>query len=161
MASRLIDGVPPRYPARDELTAAEAAAKLKDSITDLLVQAELIITAREEVERRVGEEINNWARKERARLGLGKLSFPAKPPGLDENIKNRVRAEVELETGIENLDAAPRLQVRAPAGIGKTTCVIDELSRREFWRLHHVHFYVPTIELGKGGYKAGRCTWSC
>ena len=79
MASRLIDGVPPRYPARDELTAAEAAAKLKDSITDFLVQAELIISAREEVERRVGEEINNWARQERARLGLHKWTIPGKP----------------------------------------------------------------------------------
>ncbi len=68
MASRLIDGVPPRYPARDELTAEKAAANLKESITDILDQAEIIITAREEVERRVGEEINNWARKERARL---------------------------------------------------------------------------------------------
>ena len=47
MSPRLIDGVLPRYPARNELAAADAAAQLRDSIAGFLDEAQLIITARE------------------------------------------------------------------------------------------------------------------
>lgn len=48
MASRLIDGVPPRYPAREELEAKEASRRLKAVIGDIFDEAERIITARDE-----------------------------------------------------------------------------------------------------------------
>ena len=149
MSRRPIDGVPPRYPASEELDAGEASQRLRLVIRDFFDYAERIITAREEFKRRLQTELNAWADAERERLGLDGMTIPGAPPDLIPQTESRVRAEVLSEFGIMDLDGPPRLQVRAAAGLGKTTVVIKELIERQFWHSRHVHIYLPTIALAE------------
>ena len=64
-----------------------------------------------------------------------------------QEIKHRVREEVCAELDIEDLNLAPRLQIRAAAGLGKTSVVVEELSQRKIWHGRNVEIYVPTTEL--------------
>ena len=70
MASRLVDGVPPRYPAREELEAEEASRQLEAIIGEFFDEAERVISAREESER--GRAVPR--RQVRAAAGLGKTA---------------------------------------------------------------------------------------
>lgn len=149
MASRLIDGVPPRYPAREERSAEDASHELREVIVDFIDQSERIVAAREAFPLRCQTELDSWVNAERHRLGLDGMSFPPVPQNLESQIEQRVLAEVLTEFGIEDMDTPPRLQIRAAAGLGKTSAIIDELAQRDFWRERHVHMYVPTGALAE------------
>ncbi len=70
MAPRLIDGVPPRYPVREELGAEEASRRLKAVIGKFFDRAERIVIAREKFKRRrAGPRL-----QVRAAAGLGKTA---------------------------------------------------------------------------------------
>ena len=147
MAPRLIPGVPPRYPAREMLSAEEASQKLQERVSNFFDQAETMITTIEEIERRSGKELNAWANSERERLGLDGMTLPYVPPGMEEDIEGRVRAQVLIELGIDEIGPPPRLQIRAAAGVGKTAAMIEALARRVFWHERHVHIFVPNSAL--------------
>ena len=147
MAPRLIYGVTPRYAAVEELAPDAASAALVEAIGAYLDEAEHYLRAREAYRGRCSLALTKWKNKERIRLNLSTTEKPKRPPGLLASIKARCRLEIEVEYEIADLDAAPRLQIKAPAGLGKTTALIKAIASRPFWRYKHVDFYVPTIEL--------------
>jgi hypothetical protein len=56
--------------------------------------------------------------------------------------------EVCARYGIERLPKPPRLQLKASAGIGKTSKLAEELAKRpELIEEFHIHFYVPRHDL--------------
>jgi hypothetical protein len=149
MPPRLKHDVPPRYEVHKELGAEEASRQLKSEICEFLDQSERIITAREEIKSRSEIAISCWANSERKRLGLDDMTFPPEAERMSMEIEHRVREEVRAELKIEGLDSPPRLQIRAAAGLGKTSVVVEELAQRKFWHGRNVEFFVPTTKLAE------------
>jgi hypothetical protein len=149
MASRLIHDVRPRYGAHEELEAEEASRQLKSEIRKFFDRAERIIAAREEFESRCETANSIWAYAERERLGLDSMTNPPEAVRMAKEIEHCVRNDVFAEFNIEDLDSVPRLQIRAAAGLGKTSVVVEELAQREFWHGRNVEFYVPRADLAQ------------
>ena len=146
---RLFDDVPPAFPATTELDGTEAAHELRRAVSAFFDKAEKFIHAKEEVVRRRDAALNAWHHDGRSRLGLPPISTAPITPEVDQQIKQDIAAELRAELGVEVLDWAPRLQIAATAGLGKTRVVVEELTRRPFWRWRHVHIYVPTTALAE------------
>ena len=70
-----------------------------------------------------------------------------------ERVKRRVAArsarDAKRKFGVCNLNKMPRLQIKGGAGLGKSTTIIDEYSKRPgLWGLH-IWMFVPTIGLAE------------
>ena len=142
--------VPPSFPAETELSAKDASEALMASIQFFFQSASQYSTARREVSKRMEEILS----KERDKYWLDHVQ-PSDmtwwfdlPKDLEKSItakmKPVIQANVKREFDVDDLDHAPRLQIKAAAGLGKTTEVIRELPKHKGLVCN---YHVPSTEL--------------
>ncbi|MDA1101680.1 MAG: hypothetical protein O2967_22190 [Proteobacteria bacterium] len=155
---RLIADVPPAYSRWEELDAVAGSKKLHRLIDHYLEKTREFSAVRREFD----------ARREAAHQMIDtekQAELDAETPrgffGPDEDVEERIEAEVKVRKsaatrdikahikashGIADLDHAPRLQIKAAAGLGKSQAFISAYNRL---RMNYVDIYVSTTALAE------------
>ncbi len=142
--------VPPSFPAETELSPKDASEALRTTIQRFFQSASQYSKARSEANKRMAELMST--ENESYWLEQGVPSHLTwwydLPEDLSKSIiakmKPVIQAEVKREFDVIDLDHAPRLQIKAAAGLGKTTEVIEELRKHKDLICH---YHVPLTEL--------------
>lgn len=145
--------VPPAFPSTEEPDAVLAAHRLRAAVEAHFVQAANFREAQRDLDERIltkrfALEDAYW-RLEGVPDVVGEyLPLPDdEKQKIDRQIaslKPAICESVRVAHGVSDLDHAPRVQIRAVAGIGKTQEVIRALARNKEWVCH---YYVPTTAL--------------